>query len=465
MIPFFPKQFSTRAILIYLATLAAVSIVFYRYIMKLEFIIIGVVWVLLFFLLSHRFTTHWNYPSEGKFVRKLFFTALVLRLVWVTFSYFYYLLKTGVPFEFGSSDASSYHDAAVWFREVGWDVTMDYLSHRSFGDRGYPIYLTVLYSIIGPNVYLTRVIKCLLSSWMCVMIYRMTKRNISEEVGRMAGIFCCLMPNLIIYCGLHLKETEMIFLTIASLAQADSMLHKNKLKLLDVIVEVLLVVSLFTFRNVIGAAVIFAIFSALVFTTNRLVGNWNRVVLISWAVIGMAVLAGGTIATEAKGLWDTRADNQSAKRSYQVYKGYKWAEYATGAVMAPMIFVLPFPTMVDVDQQYNQQMMHGGNYVRNFLGVFVLIALFDALFRTRNWRDLSLMGAFEVAYLGIIAMSGYANAERFLLPGVPILLVMAAYGVSLVSGRNYRWVKIWYWVVPILAFAWSFFKLGTRGIL
>ena len=132
--------------------------------------------------------------------------------------------------------------------------------------------------------------------------------------------------------------------------------------------------------------------------------------------------------------------------------------------MAPMIFVLPFPTMVDVDEQYNQQIIHGGNYVRNFLGVFVLIALFDALFRKRNWRDLSLMGAYEVAYLGIIAMSGFANAERFLLPGVPVLMVMAAYGVSLVSENNFRWVKIWYWVVPIMSFAWAFFKLGTRGL-
>ena len=62
-------------------------------------------------------------------------------------------------------------------------------------------------------------------------------------------------------------------------------------------------------------------------------------------------------------------------------------------------------------------------------------------------------------------MSGFANAERFLLPGVPILLVMAAYGVSLISEQNFRWVKIWYWVVPIMSFAWAFFKLGTRGLL
>lgn len=464
MIPYFPKQFSSRAIFIYLSSLAAISIIFFKHMMKLEFIIIGIVWVLIFFLLSHRYTFRWSTFEEKKFVRKLFFTALILRVIWVTFSYFYYLVKTGIPFEFGSSDALDYHDAAVWFHEIGWSATFDYLNKRPVGDRGYPFYLAVLYTVIGPNIYLARVVKCLLSSWMCVIVYRMAKRNLGDEVGRMAGIFCCLMPNLIIHCGIHLKETEMIFLTIASLEKADSMLHKGSLKIYDVIIEALLIISIFFFRNVLGVAVIFAIFSALIFSTNRLIGNWNRVVLITWAIIGLGVLAGGAIANEAKGLWETRTDNQSAKRSYQVYKGYKWAEYATGAVMAPMIFVLPFPTMVDVDEQYGQQLIHGGNYVRNFLGIFVLIALFDALFRTRNWRELSLMGAFEVAYLGVIAMSGFANAERFLLPGVPILLVMAAYGVSLVSERNYKWVTIWYWVVPIMVLGWAFFKLGTRGI-
>ena len=132
--------------------------------------------------------------------------------------------------------------------------------------------------------------------------------------------------------------------------------------------------------------------------------------------------------------------------------------------MAPMIFVLPFPTMVDVDEQHNQHIMSGGNYVRNFLGVFVLIALFSAIFVTKNWRNLSLIGSFVITYLGIISVSGFANSERFLLPGLPVLLIMAAYGVTMLNAKSYKFVKIWYWVVPLMAFGWAFFKLGSRGL-
>ena len=76
-----------------------------------------------------------------------------------------------------------------------------------------------------------------------------------------------------------------------------------------------------------------------------------------------------------------------------------------------------------------------------------------------------MIGAFVIGYLGVISASGFANSERFLLPGMPFLLIIAAYGVSLLNGGNYRWVKIWYGVVPLMIVGWAVFKLGSRGIL
>lgn len=133
--------------------------------------------------------------------------------------------------------------------------------------------------------------------------------------------------------------------------------------------------------------------------------------------------------------------------------------------MAPIMFVLPFPTMVDVDEQYNQQLIHGGNYVRVFLGGFVILALFSSIFVKKNWRDLIMLDTYLVSYLGIICMSGFANSERFLLPGLPVLLILAAYGVSLLNARNYTWVRTWFWIVPVITIGWAVFKLGSRGIL
>ena len=450
--------------MIYFISLAIVSIIFINHMMKFDFLIIGIAWILLFFLLSVRYTRKWADIPEKNYIRKLFFTALTFRIVWVLFSYIYYFIKTGLPFEFGSSDALAYHDAAIWMKEIGWSQTMDYLSTKSIADSGYPIYLTILYTIFGDSVLIVRILKAVLGAWSCVLLYKLASRNVGEEAGRMAGIFCCLMPNLIMYCGLHLKETEMIFLTIAALERADNLL-RTKVTFWKVLLVAALVISLFTFRTVLGVTVIFAIGTSLVFSSSTMMSSWNRVVLITWAIIAIMVMAGGTIANEAQSLWEHRSENQTAKRDWQVRKGVEWAKYATGTVMAPMMFVLPFPTMVDVDEQYNQQLIHAGNFVKNFMGIFVIIAVFDAILRRKNWRDLSLLGSFVISYLGVICMSGFANSERFLLPGLPFLLIMAAYGISILDKSYFKWVKLWYWVVPVMVIGWAVFKLGSRGIL
>lgn len=119
--------------------------------------------------------------------------------------------------------------------------------------------------------------------------------------------------------------------------------------------------------------------------------------------------------------------------------------------------------MVDVDQQYGQQEKSGGNYVRNFMGFFVLIAIYEAI-RRKQWRGFVLIGSFVIAYLGTVSLSGFSNAERFLLPGLPCLIMMWAYGVSVLREKTYRFLFPWCIVVFIMEVGWAFFKLGSRGL-
>lgn len=466
MIPFFPRQIATKGIALYLLALASVTVLFFSYAMSLTYIIMGVVWVGGFFLLTSYCSRRWKDVSQRRFVTNVVLTAIGLRLVWVVFSYFYYIAQTGIPFEFESADAVMYYETSSWLSTRSWKEVIDYLflSRNEVSDSGYLFYLTLLYKITGPSVFIARVVKTLWSAATVLLIYKLSSRVINEEVGRLSAIMSCFMPNLIVYCGLHLKETEMLFLMVAYLERADYLLRSRKYNLFTILAPSLLLLSLFTFRTVLGIAGAFAFVSGLVFTNTSVVGRSKRIMLIGWAITAAVVLAGGTLVNEVQELWQNRDSNQETKRLDQTNKGNQWAMYATGTVMAPMIFVLPFPTMVNVDEQYNQQVLSGGNFVRNFLGVFVLLALYMAFFVKKNWRDLSLIVAFVVAYLGIISMSGFANAERFLLPGLPVLLIMASYGITLLNAHYYKYVKIWYIIVPIMSIAWAFFKLGSRGL-
>lgn len=466
MIPYLPEQISNRAILIYLISLAAVSIVFMSYSMQFGYIVLGCLWVLGFFLLVNKCSKYWRVSSSKVYVRSIFFTAFVLRVIWVIFSYYYYINATGEPFEFSAADSRAYHADAEWLADSPWSVTWAYLfgNYIAISDSGFPFYLSLVYRVFGPSIIISRLFNALISAFTCIIVYRISSRTFGEKIGRLAGIMMVFMPNLIIYCGYHLKETLMLFLTIACLDRIDCVIRSRNNLLLNVIISSLLIGSLFLFRTALGASTVFALASAILFSTAPTMRrNGRRAALIGWGVLALSVFGGGTIATEVEGLWEDREDNVARKRTEQTLRGNRWAHYATGTVMAPMAFVLPFATMVNVDEQYIQQEKSGGNYVRNFMGFFVFLAVYEA-FRRKKWRDFTMIGSFTIAYLGIVSVSAFSNSERFLLPALPCLIMMWAYGVSTLRKETFKLLTPWCIIVFLMEFAWAYFKLGSRGL-
>ena len=468
MISFFPKQISLRAILVYLISLAAISLVYSDYSIGWRYMLLGASCVIGFFLLLAYWTPRKKQIASKQYIHFTFILALVLRLLWVAFSYFSYTKMTGLPFEYDAADSIGYHEEAIWLAGERWAIIWNYyFGPNSIGisDVGYPLYLTVLYKVFGTGVILPRILKALFSAWTCILLYKLTARTFGESTGRMAGLICALMPSLIIYCGLHLKETEMVFLGVAFLERLDYVIRERRFSLWNLLLPTLIAGSLFFFRTILGAAAVFTFVSTVLFSSMPTMRKgWKRTALAGWGVLCLVLFSGGTAVTELETLWEERDENASTKRMEQVSLGNRWAGYATGAVMAPMAFVLPFSTMVNVDQQYSQQEKHGGNYIRNFMGFFALLAIFESI-RRKEWRQFIVIGAFVFSYLGVIALSGFSNSERFLLPGLPCLIMMWAYGVSTLRTQSYRWINFWCVIVFLMEFGWAVFKLGSRGIL
>ena len=467
MVPYFPRKIASNAIITYLVALAIVSVVFFRYIMLWGYIVLGITWVLGFFLLTEKWSVEWRHLPEKMYLKYLFQAAIIIRLVWVVASYFFYLSWTGLPFEFDAHDAMGYHEEAKWLAGSDWSMTWDYYFGSQFhgtSDVGYPLYLTIIYKIFGPVIIIPRIIKAFISAYTCVLLYKLTSRTIGEDMGRLAGIMSCLMLNFVIYCGYHLKETEMIFLEVLFLERADHLLRSSKLTFWKVLWPSLLALSLFFFRTVLGAAAGFALASGVLFSkAPAMKKGLRRAALVGWGVLAVIVFGGGTIMTELESYWEDRGDNLSQRRYEQTVRGNQWAQYATGAVMAPMVFVLPFSTMVNVSQQYAQQAKHAGNYVRNFMGFFVLLALFEMI-RRKRWRDFALPVSFVVAYLGVVSMSGFSSSERFLLPGMPCLILLWTYGITTLRKPTFKLMPYWYVVVVLMEVGWAYFKLGSRGL-
>lgn len=469
MLPVFPKTFANKAIVMYFAALAISTALFSNYAMDLKFVLFGIVEVLMFFLGASTLTRRWSSAPEKVFERNLFWWAFALRFVWVIFSYFFFKAQTGQPFEFHAADAAGYHAEAEWLSGCDWDFVIENLftGRDGVSDSGYSFYLTIFYKIFGVNIILVRMVKCILSSFICILMYRLASRHFGIRAGRMTGIFCMLMPNLIWYCGLHLKEVEMVFLTVLSIERADYALSRTgKNKLWAFVAAGLSGLMLFGFRTALGGVVFLSIGCAILLSSSKVLETWHKWLFGSLLAVGMAFTMGQQIMSEITEIWEDRYDKQEISMEWRAQRdnGNAFAKYAGKAVFAPLIFTIPFPTVVEIEEQEVQQMINGGNYVKNITSFFTIFALFFLLL-SGEWRKHVLPMAVLCGYLLVMAFSQFAQSERFHQPALPFALMFAAYGITNINKLELKLFKYWPYVIFVAIIGWSWFKLAGRGLV
>jgi 4-amino-4-deoxy-L-arabinose transferase-like glycosyltransferase len=461
---YFPKYFTNKAIALYFGVLVLVSIVFFKRILPVQWMIFGAVEVVGFFYFANLITRKWTSYNSKTFEKKLFRTSLILRIVWVVFSYFFYLYMTGQPFEFDTGDAFFYNKVADRLANGSFDFS-GIIKEMGISDSGYIIYLSLLKRILGPDIIVTRLIKTVISSYTCVLIYRLGTRTFGEEVGRMSAIFCMVMPNLIYYTGLHLKETEMVFLAVLFIERTDAIVRGKQFKISNLVLLLFIVVGLFFLRTVLGATVLFALVTTLLLSGNKVFNMGKRTILIVWVALTVGYFLGGQINTELVQVWNAKDTNQEQSLDFRTTRenGNKFSKYASGAVFAPMIFVIPFPTIINSPDQNNQQLINGGNYVKNIMAFFTILSLF-VIIKAGKWRDYLLTGSYTIGYLLVIALSAYAQSERFHMPALPFELMFAAYGISIITNKQKKYFTWWMILIFIAIVGWSWFKLAGRGM-
>lgn len=451
-----------------MALLLVVPVAF-GYPMKWYWWLFGLVEVIGFFYFSNRLSLEWERYSDRTFEKKLFSNSLIIRLAYVIFSYFFYREMTGQPFEFHVADSNWYHDMAnlgasiIYGADIKWSV---FTQGADLSDLGYPTYLTVIYALTGKSVLLARCVKALISAFTVVLVYRIAERNFGREVGRIAGVFCMLVPNLIYYCGIHLKETEMLFLTVWFIERADVLLRSKSVSFKSIIPVLLIGAATYFFRDVLCYVLFLALSTALLFSSKRMV-RWGRNIsfgLIAITVVGVAVYNQFREQNEVETIGDV-SEQQQGNMEWRSERegGNQFAKYASSAVFAPLIFTIPFPTMVDIPDQENQQMIHGGNYVKNITSFFTIVALVSLLL-SRKWKEHVLPIAFFLGYLVVLVFSNYAQSERFHIPILPFSLMFAAYGVTLMTNKHKLWFQYWLLFIFVANVGWAWFKLRGRGM-
>lgn len=432
-------------------------------------IIFGLLAVFSFFYFSSVLSNRWLSLDSKRFQNKLFSGALIIRITYVIVIYFFYLSKTGTPFEFNAGDSLGYHGEADYILDlINWGILGEYFYEyiKGFSDAGWPLVLSLIYLLSFKSIIVARLINALVSAWMVVLIYRISRRNFGEYAARIAAVMAMLLPDFIYYSGLHLKETFMIFLLMVFIERADFLMHTRNFTLFNIVQVAFFGLSLFFFRTVLAAAAWFALITAFLFTSEKLMSQYRRVVIICWLFIASAFVFSGSILKEVTGYMQERKTNQQDR--YEFFSSRKGANqlahYGSAALFIPIILPAPFPTLVNIPEQQNQMMMNGNLFTRNVYVFFVVVAFYD-LFKKKRIRKNLLLSVFLLLYLLILANSGFALSPRFHLPVLPFFLIFAGYGITQTT-RNISSYYVLYLIgISIIVVAWNWFKLSGRGLV
>lgn len=489
----FPKWLSQYPIVAYLLALAIATFMYSAYSMPWYYMLSGIVAVMVFFLYGStvaKNTSIERVRKEKAFEKKIFWMAFVPRLLFMLLLYWIFQSNYGDAFGFESGDAGYYdhlgqHVAGLirdgnfhFYEEITKWSGSDELS-----DMGYGVYVGFIYWLTGSegafwnggiggeaiSILAVRLLKCLWSALTVLLIYRLAKRNFGEQNGRIAAIFCALWPNFWYYCAVHLKETEMVFLGVLFVEQADQMLRSRQFTAWKVIPVLLIAAALFTVRTPLAIVALLALVFSLVISSSRVVSWGKRIIVGLLAILLIGVVAGNRIEEESRGLIEQAQSNQQksnmewrAEREH----GNAFAKYAGKSVFAPLIFTIPFPSMVrPFDGQDEQQIVNGGNFVKNILSCFTIFAVI-MLLMSGKWREHLLPLSFMLGYLVVLTMSTFAQSERFHQPAMPFEFMFAAYGLSIaVTQKKYkRWFTYWCGLMFVATIAWNWFKMAGRGL-
>ena len=453
----------------YLLALLVISIAFREHALQLKWMLWGIGEVLFFFVLTTVFYPRWKDDDPKKFWHKVFWTALVIRVVYAFVMCYYYYWETGIGFEYGAGDSRWYHDTGVYLsrclKQGHVAYIFRFLNYYTMGysDQGYVLWLTLLYSIFGHNWLVPRLFKALMSAYICIAVYKLGARTFGERTGRLAAVMCVFMPIFVQMAGLHTKEMEMVFLSILALERMDYLIRSKKYTFWNILVPILLTGLTFGFRTIIGMCLIFAFLVFVILSSKDLVSKKGKIITIASTLVVFLAFLFSPVGREMKIIHYLKFRDLSYQTERYDSLGLKHNELAHSKYLAPGAFVLPLAPMVEESPDHNK-MIHGSTYVKNFLAFFAMLAIVMAI-RQRKWRDFSLIGAYELSYLAIIMFSFAANSERYHEPAIPLIVLMAAYAMTHLRHKDLKLFYVYCGVLFVALVVWNWLKLSARGLV
>ena len=468
------QYFLRRATIVYYLALFACFLFYIGHWMPWYWYLAGFVEVTLFYVLTNYFQREWRRIPPASLERNVFLVALLIRLFWI---FGYYLFTTAVwhtPWEqpVGTSlDSEAYYETGTWIYElIKSNEFSSYISYLQmtgrFSDAGFPMILGLSRYIIGDSILLTRIPNAIFDAWTTVLVYRIAKNNFNESTGRLAAYFAILMPMMIFYTGVTMKESLMLMLTTWAIERGDVVIREKNYKGLSLASFVVLSFSLSFFRTALTWVLILSFVCALVLSSEKVLNQSRRfVVLIIVILSGLFFLEGIIVEQGEELIEQFEATGQNFENRASRQGGNTLVANLSKAMFFPIVFTIPFPTMVTIEGQHIQLIQNGGYYLKNVLSFFCIFAIVMLIIRG-EWKKNVMILAYLAGYLIVLGLSSFVQSGRFHHPALPMELILAAYGISLIRNKKQaKWFDYFLAFEFLVIILWNGFKLKGRGLL
>lgn len=477
-----PKWFTNQSLILFVVAFVVCSALF-GHAMELGFAVVSILSVFIFFIGSQRWGAELSRKSEKVFLKNIFWIGFALRFAWVCYCYFYFNEAQFGTAHGDDADTGWYMDfgkeIANWVRG-GFSGSFDAIRERNralMDDAGYPIYLALIYLIIGNehDLFVPLLLKCVWGAFCAYYIYKIAQRHYGDHVARMAALFVALNPNMIYWCGTMMKETELVFMCCLFVNEMDKALGNSaRLTFRALLPAISIGLTFFLLRSALGLVVFAAVMAHVVFASQRIISLGKKV--LAGVLVAFVLLVGmgesfrtrvtDVVESVQSGTQKTNMEWRSTRKDASG-RSNQFAKYAGAAVFAPLIFTIPFPTINMANEaQITQMQLSGGAYIKNMLSYFCIFAMFIMLF-SGEWRRHVFIIAYTVGYLACLVLSPFAQSGRFHMPALPFIMLFGAYGLSIVQ-QNRKWKKYWPMLLAaefVICLGWNWFKLKGRGMI
>jgi hypothetical protein len=298
------------------------------------------------------------------------------------------------------------------------------------------------------------------------MIYKLARNIYNEEIGRFAGIMAMLMPVMLWFDTMGVKESLMTFIIFLCLYIESELIQSRKIHIFKILILIASIFLLFYFRLfLVGLLSLVTMVFFLLNLSNRKIPR--ATVLVAFLVIFFAIysiLIKNNAFDEFKVLMvqsqKTMEDDliaSSVSRGVSFQKSLVIPFILVGAIITPFSSLWYFnPDQLPMVSHFFNELIRNCLYFFAFLGIWISYK--------KYFKKSSLIILYTFGYIFVLTVANKSFQDRFQFPAFPGMLILIS--VGFVEGKKYfkKWT-LYLFIIGAAIIAWNLFKLSIRGLL